>query len=302
MGNEMKGFGMSWRKLLGAGVLVAALNSAWAVDVASGDFSQIFSNRTETLTIWQMSGNPNIYIFDFPGLLHQGRTFNRITQFTEQRTNMDPYPKVLNDAELARYIEAARRTQADFAFGHDVLVSELVQFFNYALRDKVELNADEMVLRDFLVERGLMRFWRGFYQPLQPDTVILSVPQVQERKANEPMITQGARYAIMLHEMAHGEYYTNSHYQKFCSRFWNEILTEAQREAFKRFLANFNYSVDNVELLINEMQAYLMFTPDPKSFSAKRLGVSEAELQQMRDAFRRGSPAVHLPMQIPGGL
>ena len=62
------------------------------------------------------------------------------------------------------------------------------------------------------------------------------------------------------------------------------------------FLSNFNYAVTNDELLINEMQAYLMFTPDPKSFSASKLGVSEGELQQMRSTFKRGSPPIRLPM------
>lgn len=282
-------------KFLGASALVFALSSAWAIDVSSGDFQTVLNARNENVVIWQMAENPNIYVFDFKGLNNQGRSFNRITQFTEQQTT-EPYPKVLNNLELSRYIEAARRTQADFAFGHDVLVGELVQFFNYALRDKVELNPEEILVRDFLTEQGLIRFWRGFYQAMRPDVVILAVPQTQDRKANEPMVSTGARYAILLHELAHGEYYTNTHYQKFCQRFWYETLTENQREAFKKFLGNFNYAVNNEELLINEMQAYLMFTPDPKSFSARKLGVSDAELDQMRSAFRRASPPIRLPM------
>ena len=282
-------------KFLGASALVFALSSAWAIDVSSGDFQTVLNARNENVVIWQMAENPNIYVFDFKGLNNQGRSFNRITQFTEQQTT-EPYPKVLNNLELSRYIEAARRTQADFAFGHDVLVGELVQFFNYSQRDKVELNPEEILVRDFLTEQGLIRFWRGFYQAMRPDVVILAVPQTQDRKANEPMVSTGARYAILLHELAHGEYYTNTHYQKFCQRFWYETLTENQREAFKKFLGNFNYAVNNEELLINEMQAYLMFTPDPKSFSARKLGVSDAELDQMRSAFRRASPPIRLPM------
>lgn len=282
-------------KFLAASALALALSSAWAIDVSSGDFQTVLNARNENVVIWQMAENPNIYVFDFKGLNNQGRSFNRITQFTEQQTT-EPYPKVLNNLELSRYIEAARRTQADFAFGHDVLVGELVQFFNYALRDKVELNPEEILVRDFLTEQGLVRFWRGFYQAMRPDVVILAVPQTQDRKANEPMVSTGARYAILLHELAHGEYYTNTHYQKFCQRFWYETLTENQREAFKKFLGNFNYAVNNEELLINEMQAYLMFTPDPKSFSARKLGVSDAELDQMRSAFRRASPPIRLPM------
>lgn len=284
------------RKLIGTSVLMAMTQSAWALDAVQADFSQVFDSRTGELTVWQMAENPSIYIFDFPGLTYQGRSFNRITQFTEQQTT-EPYPKVLSNQELARYVEAARRTQADFAFGHDVLISELVQFFNFALRDKVELNPEEIVIREFLMEQGLVRFWRGFYQAMKPGVVVLAIPQTQDRKATEPMVSPGARYAILLHELAHGEYYANPHYAKFCQRFWYETMTENQRELFKRFLANFNYAVNNEELLINEMQAYLMFTPDPKSFSARKLGVSDAELQSLRETFRRGSPPIRLPMR-----
>ncbi len=280
-------------------VLLMLSNAAWSLDFFSGDFQQILRARSDNLAVWQYSDNPNIYVFDFPGLSYQGRSFNRITQFTEQQFT-EPYPRVLTDIELSRHVEAARRTQADFAFGHDVLVSELVQFFNYALRDRVELNPDELAVRDFLIEQGMMRLWRGFYQGLRPEVVILSVPQVQSRKNNEPMISDDARFAILLHEMAHGEYYSNSHYAKYCQRFWYETLGEEQREQFRRFLAGFNYAVQNEELVINEMQAYLMFTPDPKSFSARKLGVTEAELNSMRDAFRKGRPPTRLPLTQAG--
>ncbi|QLH48984.1 MAG: hypothetical protein HWD57_03735 [Candidatus Accumulibacter cognatus] len=284
------------RKLLGASVLMAMLQSALALDAVQGDFTQVLETRSGELTVWQIADNPDIYIFDFPGLTYQGRSFNRITQFTEQQTT-EAYPKVLGNQELARYVEAARRTQADFAFGHDVLISELVQFFNFSLRDKIELNPEEIAIREFLIEQGLARFWRGFYQAMKPGVVVLAIPQTQDRKVGEPMVSPGARYAILLHELAHGEYYTNPHYAKYCQRFWHETLTEYQRELFKRFLMNFNYAVNHEELLINEMQAYLMFTPDPKSFSARKLGVSDAELQSMRETFRRGSPPIRLPLR-----
>ena len=228
--------------MIGTSVLMAMTQSAWALDAVQADFSQVFDSRTGELTVWQMAENPSIYIFDFPGLTYQGRSFNRISQFTEQQTT-EPYPKVLSNQELARYVEAARRTQADFAFGHDVLISELVQFFNFALRDKVELNPEEIVIREFLMEQGLVRFWRGFYQAMKPGVVVLAIPQTQDRKATEPMVSPGARYAILLHELAHGEYYANPHYAKYCQRFWYETMTENQRELFKRFLANFNYAV-----------------------------------------------------------
>lgn len=289
------------RLVCATGALLACLQGAWAIQPVSANFTQVFDAQSQALTIWKMSDNPDVFIFDFPGLVYQGRSFNRITQFTEQQFT-EPYPKVLNNQELASYIQASRRTQSDFAFGHDVLVSELVQFFNYALRDKIELYPEELVIRDFLLEQELVRFWRGFYQAMRPDAVVLAVPQTQHRKTDEPMITAGARYTILLHELAHAEYYTNSHYRKFCQRFWYQTLKQEQRNAFKNFLASSNYSVENEELLINEMQAYLIFTPDRRSFSAHRLGISDLELQSMRDAFRHGAPLIALPMSVPGGL
>ena len=261
-----------------------------------GDFSQIVNSRTGQLAVWRYAGNPNIYIFDFPSLTYQGRSFNRVTQFTEQQTT-EPYPRVLTEQEMAVRLAAAKRSESDFAFGHDIMVHELVQFFNFAQRDKVPLNQEETAVRDFLVAQGMIRDWRGFWQAVQPNNVILSIPQTQDKTAGEPPINSMARYAILLHEMAHGEYYTNPYFTQYCQRFWQESLTDAQREAFKNFLGKYNYATGSDALLVNETQAYLMFTPDPASFSARKLGVPNEELEAMRDAFRKGKPPTSLPLR-----
>lgn len=274
---------------------MAFLAHGAAPQPVSGDFTQIVGNRSGKLAVWRYTGNPNIYVFDFPGLGYQGRSFNRITQFTEQQTS-EPYPRVLTEQEMATRLAAARRSESDFAFGHDVMVHELVQFFNFAQRDKVPLNPEETAIKDFLVAQGMMRDWRGFWQAVQPNSVILSIPQTQAKSAGEPLINATARYAILLHEMAHGEYYTNPYYAQYCQRFWQESLTDAQRQAFTNFLGKYNYATGSEPLLINETQAYLMFTPDAASFSARKLGVSQQELEAMRDAFRKGKPPTTLPL------
>lgn len=290
------------RNLLVGSLFLMSAHVSSAVEFVSGDFMQILHAKSDQLVVWQYADNPSVYLFDFPGLSYQGSTFNRATQFTEQRFAGEGFPRVLNDEELAQHISAARRNQANFAFGHDYLVSELVQFFNFARRDKVELTLNEKAMRDFLIQQGLLRDFRGFYQAIKPDVVILSIPQAQDRKPDEPVISLGARYTILLHEMSHAEFYSNPHYSKFCLRFWNETLTEAQRESFKKFFRGYNYSVDYEDLVVNEMQAYLMFTPDPKSFNARRLGVSTEELESMRNAFRKGKPPTRLPLSILEGM
>ncbi|OIP12588.1 MAG: hypothetical protein AUK53_07440 [Betaproteobacteria bacterium CG2_30_59_46] len=282
----------------GWGVVVLALfpSLAWGVEIVSGDFQTILNSRADTLKVWNFAENPKIFVFDFPGLTLQGRSFNRITQYTEQAQANTGYPRVLTNEEIAKYMESLRRTQANFAFGHDLLVSELVQFYNLADRDKVGLFSEELALRDFLVEQGLVKVWRSFYQSLQPDVVILSIPQMQPKKVDEPQVSELARRAIFTHEISHGEYYTNRQYATYCRRFWSETLSDAQREAFVNLFKKYNYAVALDELVVNEMQAYLMFTPDPNSFSASKLGITDGELDSMREMFRQGKPPTRLPL------
>ena len=278
-------------------LLAVSSLSAGAADkiaVKSGDFNTILNNKSVELAIWQDTVNPDIYIFDFPNLTQQGMTFNRITQLTEQYNA--PYKRVYTNQEVEEYLVSIRRTRANMAFGHDVLVSNLVLFFNLAENDKVELNAEELVLRDFAVSQGLIKVWRKFYQALQPNVVILSIPQTQDKRDNEPRVSELARRTVFTHEVSHGEFYTNAYYAKYCAQFWNNELSEEQRSAFKNFLMKYNYSLSGEELLINEAQAYLMFTPDPSSFSAAKMGVTEEELEGMRKAFRKGMPVTGLPV------
>lgn len=271
-------------------VVMAA--SGWSL--VDGSYQTILANKSSELVVWRLAENQEIMVLDFPSMAQQGRTFNRITQLIEQFS--EPYKRVLTMDELQKYFEAIRRNDANFAYGHDVLVSELVLFYNLVDRDKVELFSEELALRDFLIEQNLMRVWRGIYQAVRPGQVLISVPQTQERTESEPRITAQARRAVMLHELAHGEYYTNAYYARYCRKYWSDILTDNQREIFSRFLSKYNYDINRQELLVNEMQAYLMFTPDPQSFSAEKLGITETELNLMRKSFRDGRPPTRLPL------
>lgn len=278
--------------------LIAPARLVSATEVVAADVNTIIETRTGQLAIWQLADNQNVLIFDFPNLTEQGRSFNRITQLIEQFN--EPYKRVMGNEEFARYLDAMRRSNADFAFGHDILANELTLFFNLADRDKVELSPEEIALRDFLIAQGIIKIWRGMYQTAQGNTVVLSIPQMQERRENEPPVSALARRAIVMHEVAHGEYYTNKYYADYCRKFWASKLNDDQRERFKRFLSNYNYAPNADELLINEMQAYLMFTPDPSSFNAAKLGVSQAELDSMREAFAGGRPPTRLPISREG--
>lgn len=278
-----------WRLFCAAGLFfVALLSRAETLSVSAGDYQQILSAQSATLQVFDYSGRQPVFIFDFPTLAEQGRTFNRIVALIE-RIGL-ARARVLNDAELATFIRTTGKTAYTFAYGNDFLVSELVIFFNLAEHNHVALNEEEQRLRSLLFEHGLIRERYGFLQAARPNAVVLSIPQ-QKRGGGEPPVDAATRQTILTHELAHAEYYTNPDYRAWCQKFWREVLTGRQRESLRAFLARSGYDSNNEELMINEAQAYLFFTPDPRAFSAKLAGLTEAEIERLHKAFRVGAPA-----------
>lgn len=48
------------RSLVGAGFLLTLSQSAFSLDLVSGDFQQILKARSDALTVWQLTDNPNV--------------------------------------------------------------------------------------------------------------------------------------------------------------------------------------------------------------------------------------------------
>src|SRR3546814_15243339 len=92
-----------------------------------------------------------------------------------------------------------------------------------------------------------------------------------------------------LHELSHGEYFTNAAYRDYCARFWSEALTPAERAAVTAFLHRLGYDARNQDLMINAMQAFLIHTPDPRVFSAAHAAMAEDRLRVRRAPFRAGN-------------
>ena len=64
-------------------------------------------------------------------------------------------------------------------------------------------------------------------------------------------------------------------------------MTDTERAAFTKFLAR-NYDFTNEELMINEAQAFLAHTPDPRAFNAAMVGLSGQTLGRLRERFWLG--------------
>lgn len=249
--------------------------------------AEILEAKSDELRVYSIAGRQPIAIIDFPTLAQQGRMFNRVVALIE-RMGLGR-ARVLEDRELAQFIRSTGKTELTFAYGNDLLVSELVVFFNLADLGSIPLNAEERALRKFLLAQGLIRERFGFLQAVRPNAVILSVPQ-ERTGGDEPPVSRLARETILMHEIAHAEYYTNPLYRAWCWRFWQEVMNGRQREKMRKFLAKAGYDPLNEELIVNENQAFLFYTPDPRAFNPKTVGFSEQEYEQLRRAFFGGFP------------
>ena len=219
-----------------------------------------------------LAENPRILVLTFASLAEQAAMLNRVAAFIEKAGQ--PRDRVLNDAELA---VATAPNPSTYYLGHDYGVGSLRRFFAAADRDGIVLNSLEERLRQILAQEGMMLAPEG-------QGAVVSVP------APEPDLDAQARLAVLRHELSHGEFFTNPDYAAWTFRFWREYLSDAERRAFRTFLAKLDYDPANEELMANETQAFLVHTPDSRFFSAAAVGLPPAVINRLRGFFVAGMP------------
>jgi hypothetical protein len=270
----------------GAAVLAAALGGTlfarrWLASSATApDFAidteteaQIDATVPCNTKISYFGLDRNVVVIDFADLLTQGLTLDRIAAFVEKAGA--PRNRVLDDADLAAAIAATGDTTESYYYGHDYQAADLARFFALAAAENISLNQHELWLKDLLTQLGW--FTQGAVG------AIITVPA-----AGGP-IAPDMRAVILHHEISHGAFYTVPEYRAYTESFWYS-LTDADRAAFTDFLGRQGYDTSNTELMLNETQAYLVFTRDPRFFNASAVGMTDGFVAQLREGFIAGMP------------
>jgi hypothetical protein len=239
--------------------------------------AELAAETPDTLTLHRFAANPRILVFDFPTLRQQGLMFDRIAVFAEKAGL--PHDRVLTDAELAVAMRESGETLETYYYGHDYSSDTLARFFRAAEDGRVHLNAQERQLRGLAERQGVLADHAG--------QAIITMPRLHADK----LVDEDFRRAVLHHELAHGEYFTNASYAAYVDDFYGRVMDARARGAFVRFLASQGYDTGLQDLMANETQAYLMFTPDPRAFSAAAVGLGEGEIARLRARFKGGMPA-----------
>jgi len=217
--------------------------------------------------------SPAVTVIDFPDLTTQGMTLDRVAAFVEKAGV--PHDRVLDDAGLAAAIAADGDTVANYYYGHDYQAADLARFFALASQEGIALNQYELWLQKLLVQLDWLR----------PGAVgaIITVP------AEGGILTADMRPVILHHEISHGAFYTVPAYRAYAESFWYS-LNDEQRAGFTGFLGREGYNTANTELMLNETQAYLIFTRDPRFFAGSAVGMSEDQINALRAGFIANMP------------
>jgi hypothetical protein len=262
-------------------------------------FDAIVNATHSGTALFQLVENPRIYVLDHESLHVQGLTLNRIAAFIEWQEA--PKDQVLDDKALATLLERASENPATLFFGHDYRATDLARFFTAAQRSGVVLNEEERALQALMLGQGFMRAGKIGFIPIPPEKVLVSIPKEQGDNPQTPQnesVTWLMRRTILSHELSHGEFFTNPDYARYCEEFWHHQLSDTQRAGFIRFLSSAqHYDVRNETLLINEFQAYLVYSGTDGIFFRHDAvpGIDETEMLRLRKRFLTHSPALFKP-------
>ncbi len=260
--------------------------------ITDARLAEIDGLRHSGTAVYRLVENPRILLIDFPTLAEQGRAMNRLAALIE-KTGM-PHDRLLSDAEMATAIP----NPDTYYYAHDYAAASLARFFSLAEAETQPLNAQERDLLVLLVGARVIERAASGYVAASPAMAVVTLvqPETDGVPAGEA-VDPALRDTMLHHEVSHGEFFTNPAYRAHCERFWRERLSEAERALFRGFLANYGYDPADETLMINEMQAYLMHTPDPRAFSAALLHVTPAQLTDLRRRFMDPQP----PTPLLGG-
>lgn len=242
---------------------------------------------SDALSIYVLRDNERTVVFDFPNIREQGRMFARLILFIERAGTSKT--RVMTVAEVQKWLAQNSAQLETLTVGNNMRTGELARFFNSARFQGEPITADEQRLYDWLVQAQLLREEEAGVAVVDPERILVTVPQASAVSGCAGCsITAAQRAIILQHELSHARFATDTVYQNYALWFWSNGMSLVARDKFTRFLRARGYDATIRELCANEMQAFLLHTPDPAMFSAADVGMSDIELADLRRRFQEG--------------
>jgi len=264
--------------LFSAGVFQATDSSVpMPADIGHIIFSDFSLKRNPEWELYSWNLLPEVIIFDTADYSVQARLFKRLAFFVEK-------PGFTGTLVSDKNLENRHGWNA-----HDYKADDLAAFFSKAEAENFQLNSEELMLKDILLERGIItESTEGGTSPYQEGKgVVLSV-------SRETLPSW--RYRFLTHECLHSIFFTNKTYREDIG---NVIaaLAPAEIEYWKRLLDYRRYDVTNEYLFVNEITSYSLQQPMDetddyfKGFMSRRMVAARSYEKEFVDNFLRTRPS-----------
>lgn len=261
---------------------------------------QIVTAQAAERTFYWLLDNPRVLVLDMPNVEDQSRVFARLVIFIERSSA--PRHRILSVDEVLKWRLANKETLATLTIGNNIRANDFALFFNTARLQVEPITEDEQWLLARLLEHGVIKAVENGYESLAPEKIVISAPQVSkiEGCAN-CTITPLKRDLILRHELAHARFITDQVYRNYVWWFWHNILTSQQRVDISKYLRSLGYDLGAPDMLINEMQAFLIHTPESEYFSSRAAGLAGKQMAELHASFKKHYPSPAQPLRMPAG-
>lgn len=244
---------------------------------------QLYTARHTARVFYRLADDPRVLVLDMPDVVDQARVFARIVIFIE-RANA-PRHRILSVPEIKRWQEVNKETLATLTIGNNIRADNFTRFFNTARQQGEAITEDEAWLLEHLLKEGVLVEVNGAYVTQVPEQIVISAPQPALKECATCLITQARRELILRHELAHARFVTDQVYRDYVEWFWHNQLNAEQRRTITKYLQSLGYDITLPELVIDEMQAFVLHTPESEFFSAKSAGFTSKQLEALRERF-----------------
>jgi hypothetical protein len=176
-----------------------------------------------------------ILIFDTASYRIQSSFLKRLAFFVERSGARG---QLLTDRQLAHRLDW---------YAHDYQAEDLATFFNTAARTRFSLSAEELELRDMLLNAGIIRRDQnnGFIAGAG------AVISISRESSNE------LRSRFMIHEGFHGLFFLDEAFREFSFRRYENLNPQAKRYLLAYF-SYLGYDTSYQFLVVNEFMAYVL--------------------------------------------
>jgi hypothetical protein len=234
-----------------------------------------------------VTDRPGLHVMQTHSLAEQGRMFARIVALFERRDM--PHDRVTSMAALATRARRSGDDPATLTAGNNFSAIELAHFFELGRRQHMALTPAEQELLDTLVAWGLLRDDGGVWHAANAGDFLVTLPGLGGTGSDA--IDAPLRAAILDHELGHWQFFSDAAYARACRTFWWNDLALQERVALTQQLTRLGYDARD-EIIVDELQAYLLHTPEKYQPFVDVQGANRMSIAQVRERLKARTAGV----------